>query len=171
MKKLILGIFSAFMLSGVFVACNNLTGSDDDRQVPSFTTSFHNNDTLYISTRDTNIFTVEMQDNEALSTLKIHLKCLAGIDTLSLDSTSVALQRSVYLWSVFNKEAIVTDTFSVQTEQSYKGNRYPISVGDTNMYELVVGCIDRAGNYDSVVYKVNVRYSNDSLNMVQEAKN
>jgi hypothetical protein len=156
MKKLVFGIFSAIIYSVIFGACNN---SEDDRQKPSFTTSFHDNDTLFISARDTNIFTVEMQDNEALSTLKIHLKCCAGIDTLSRDSTSTALQKAIYLWSLYNaKAAVVTDTFSIQTVTTYKTQRYPVSAGDTNMYQLVVGCIDRAGNYDSVVYKVNLMY-------------
>jgi hypothetical protein len=156
MKKLVSGIFSVFLLSAVFVSCNN---TDDDRQKPTFTTSFHDNDTLYISAQDTNIFTVEMQDNEALSTLKIHLKCRAGIDTLSRDSTSAALQRAIYLWSLYNaKAATVTDTFSIQIQTTYKAQYYPVSAGDTGMYRLIVGCIDRAGNYDSIVYKVNLAY-------------
>ncbi|MDR1809573.1 MAG: DUF4625 domain-containing protein [Prevotella sp.] len=157
MKKLIFGIFSIFLFTSVFVSCNN---TDDDREKPVFATSFHDNDTLYISSRDTNIFTVEMTDNEALSTLKIHLKCRAGIDTLSRDSTSAALQKAVYLWSLHNaKAAAVTDTFGIQTTSTYKTQRYPVSTGDTGIYELVVGCIDRAGNYDSIVYKVNLMYN------------
>jgi hypothetical protein len=150
-------IYALLVFPSVFCGCND---TETDTEPPTLTTSFQDNDTLYITARDTNMFTVEMQDNEALSTLKVHLKCRAGIDTLSRDSTSAALQRSVYMWSLYNaKAAAVTDTFSIQTVATYKNQRYPVSAGDTSMYELVVGCIDRAGNYDSIVYKVNLVYS------------
>ncbi|GAB6011986.1 hypothetical protein [Viscerimonas tarda] len=154
MKKFILFILMVFVSCAVFISCSD---NVDDREKPAILTSFKDNDTLYISARDTNVFTIELQDNEALSTLKIHLVCNAGIDTLSRDSTSAALQKSIYMWGLFNaKSAIVTDTFSIQTTTTYKSQRYPVSAGDTSIYKLIVGCIDRAGNYDSVVYKVNL---------------
>ena len=155
MRKFI--FFILLMSVSYFVSCSD---NDTDNQKPGIITSFKDNDTLFITANDTNKFTVELLDNEALSTLKVHLVCKAGVDTLSRDSTSAVLQRAVYTWSVYNvKSATITDSFSVQTQTTYKSVRYPVSAGDTSMYQLIVGCIDRAGNYDSIVYKVNLVYA------------
>lgn len=160
MKNFVLSILMLFLSTFVWFSCHD---NVDDNEKPTIQTSFKDNDTLWISARDTNYFSVELQDNEALSTYKVQIECLPGIDTLNGDTTKAAIQKLVYQWSLYGDKYVNrTDSFSIPIVTSYKGRKYSVKEGGIESYRLIFGCIDYYGNYDSVVYKINLMYA-DSL--------
>ncbi len=167
MKKLIVFILITNLSASIMFSCQD--DGKDDHQNPFIdreTISFKDGDTLWISSDYLNKFSIDASDNESLSGLKIQLNCpypepydtaviiykkdTLGNNTEEIDS--VPLFKKVYRWSLYyQKLANVTDSFSIQTVTTYRSKSYPVREG--NIYELVVGCVDRAGNYDSIVFK------------------
>ena len=180
MRKAIIFVFIFLVSVSVFFSCES---TNNDREKPVVYINVDDvSDTIYIDSiinaesaisaiRNSNIFKAGFSDNEALSSYKIDLR--PGSDMLNPTDTikgnnfdTVAYEGPVTsnrVMSIFGlKEASVSDTIHVYPtikrydRETGKSTDFRVRRGQ---YILSVVCLDKAGNYDSIVVKnVILRY-------------
>jgi len=166
-----------FIFAGyAFFACGD--SETNDREPPRIV-EYSIDDTLYIDSIGVNIFSGSFSDNEALSSFKIQLtpKFADGTggqtgftlkqslinsygftDTFSVAKDSCVLLKYVSIGTnIFGKDTAIVKNYSFIIPAYYqlydpataKNIDYKVRTG---IYKVMIACMDRAGNYDSIPF-------------------
>jgi len=157
-------LFIIVLLSGsLFFSCENL--ENNDRTNPQIRV-FEIKDTLLLTLDTINTFYAELWDDKELSTYKIQIFPAPNMPTDTVRD-SVALIKFVRVWTPLplrKDTAMINGQFSIPSEHLFIRKdttpeqlvgTFPVLEGD---YILRFGCMDLAGNYDSIDTNVKLIY-------------
>lgn len=167
MKKLIFFFFAGLILPILFFSCDD---SDDDTEPPKIRV-IHINDTLYIDSTTTvndtitNRIQLAFFDNKALSSYNFRIKpskdfvgandtipMPEAIDSLAYRGTINSQKANIFgLDSIYiSRNMYIPGEFTLYNRQTNKNDRYMMRTGK---YSVVIECVDKAGNRDSIQSK------------------